>query len=831
MQPSSQIWKTGILLFADCGLRATFGFFLLFFLFLPVFSFNCFADSASQIQRTIRVGAYENPPKVYIDDDGHVVGLFPDVLNSIAEKEGWTLEYVPGTWAQCLRRLDKREIDLMVDMAYSLKRAEKYTFTRETFLINWAAVYGRREQGVESLIDLSGKKIAVMKGSIHTEGDGGIKQLVRKFGINCSFVEVDSYRAVFEMLAKKAVDAGVVNRIFGSLFAEEYELFKTPIIFNPRHLKCAFPKDAELSSALKERIDYHLREEKKDPASIYNKALNVYLFGLPRELIFSEADKISAEAKPRLTAAEKRWIRDHPVIRLGIDPEFAPFEYLDSKGIYSGMVSEYIQILNKQLGLNMQVVKNLTWKEAVEKAKNREIDVLPCVDITWGRRAFLTFTKPYINYNRVIISRTDMPFLTGLGDIKEMRVAVQEDSSHAGYLHDNTDIDPYYYRTQQDAVMAVSSGQADIFIGNIASSTYWIRKFNLTNLKVAAPVSQQVQGLHFAVRNDWPELAGILNKGLSYIGRERESAIRRRWVSVNYEPGIAPHLVRQYVVQITVVAFLFLLLILSRNHRLKKELQKRIEIERKLSEANKDLKALDQLKSMFIASMSHELRTPLNSVIGFTGIILQGMAGPLNDKQKDHLTRVYNSAKHLLFLITDVIDISKIEAGRIDVFAEDFLLAEVVDEAVVNIEPQLRVKKLQLDISIPADLQLHTDRKRLLQCIINYLSNAVKFTEAGGVAIIAERCGDNVEILVSDTGIGISPDNQSKLFVAFERLDSHLRIKAGGTGLGLYLTRKLTTEILGGEIFVRSEEGKGSTFGLLIPVNLTPRQQNEEVDP
>ncbi|MHC4844363.1 MAG: sensor histidine kinase, partial [Planctomycetota bacterium] len=175
-------------------------------------------------------------------------------------------------------------------------------------------------------------------------------------------------------------------------------------------------------------------------------------------------------------------------------------------------------------------------------------------------------------------------------------------------------------------------------------------------------------------------------------------------------------------------------------------------------------------------------------------------------------------ARHLLSLITDVIDISKIEAGRIEKFPEQISLSEVIEEAVVNIQPQLKDKKLALETSIPDGLVMHTDRKRLLQCIINYLGNAVKYTESGTITIAAKQIEDKVEILVADTGIGISKEDQTRLFDAFERFDSHLRVKVGGTGLGLYLTRKLATEILEGEVLVNSQEGKGSTFGLLIPI-------------
>jgi two-component system sensor histidine kinase EvgS len=786
----------------------------------PFFSSIAFADDSLQAPLIIRVGAYENRPKIYTDESGNIVGLFPDVLNYTAQKEGWRLQYVHGTWSQCLERLKKNEIDLMVDVAFSEERAREYNFTHETFLVNWATVYAGRKQAIESLIDLSGKKIAVMKNSIHTEGDGGIKSLALKFDIDCTFVEVDSYKEVFELLSNNKVDAGIVNRIFGSLFSKEYEVRKTSIIFNPRHLKFAFPKDSAIAPALIKRIDHNLFELKKDPDSIYNKALYVYLSGLPRELIFSEPEIAQPGKTISLTIAEEAWIRDHPIIHLGVDPEFAPFEYITSQGLYSGIASEYVKLLNQRLGLNMQVTKNLTWKAAVDKAKSKEIDVLPCVGMTQERKNFFKFSKPFINFHRVIITRTDNPFLTGLSDIENMKVAVQQNSSHEGYLLENTTIEPLLFDTLQQALLAVSNGRAQAFVGNIASSTYWIRKLNLTNLKVAAPVSQETQELHFAVRDDWPELINILNKGLASISREEENDIRKRWINIEYKPGIAPRVVWRYLLPIAGVALAILLVILAWNYRLKREIQKRIEIDKKLSEANKGLKKLDQLKSMFIASMSHELRTPLNSIIGFTGIILQGMTGPLNDKQQDHLRRVYNSAKHLLALITDVIDISKIEAGRIDVFPEDVILSEIVDEAVINIEPQLKAKNLELKISVPNDLQMHTDRKRLLQCIINYLSNAVKFTEVGSITISARKCDDKVEILVADTGIGISQPDQSKLFEAFERLDSHLRVKAGGTGLGLYLTRKLAAEILDGEILVRSRQGQGSTFGLLVPINL-----------
>lgn len=246
----------------------------------------------------------------------------------------------------------------------------------------------------------------------------------------------------------------------------------------------------------------------------------------------------------------------------------------------------------------------------------------------------------------------------------------------------------------------------------------------------------------------------------------------------------------------------------------------------KLKAANVKLKELDQLKSMFIASMSHELRTPLNSIIGFTGMTLQGLSGELNDEQKDNLSRAYQSAKHLLSLITDVIDISKIEAGKIESYPEVVSLDKIIDEAIGIVRPQLKEKGLALAVEVPGDVRLNTDRKRLLQCLLNFLSNAVKFTESGTITVAARETDGEVMVSVSDTGIGIAEKDQPKLFEAFERFETHLRVRAGGTGLGLYLTKKLARDILRGDVLFQSKEGQGSTFTLRVPKDL---QQHPDI--
>ena len=245
-----------------------------------------------------------------------------------------------------------------------------------------------------------------------------------------------------------------------------------------------------------------------------------------------------------------------------------------------------------------------------------------------------------------------------------------------------------------------------------------------------------------------------------------------------------------------------------------------------LAEANEKLHELDKLKSMFIASMSHEFRTPLNSIIGFTGVMLQQMPGKINEKQQDFLTRIKLAGEHLLGLISDVIDISKIEADRIEAFPESFMLEELTTQATDEISVLAKKKGLQLSVDAPEGIEMFSDRRRLMQCLLNYLSNAVKFTERGTIVLKVVDLGERVEIAVEDTGIGIAQEDLPKLFEAFERLDTHLRVKAGGTGLGLYLTKRIVEGLLGGEVYVESTIEKGSVFGLRIPKRIAVEEGN-----
>jgi PAS domain S-box-containing protein len=237
---------------------------------------------------------------------------------------------------------------------------------------------------------------------------------------------------------------------------------------------------------------------------------------------------------------------------------------------------------------------------------------------------------------------------------------------------------------------------------------------------------------------------------------------------------------------------------------------------KELQEANLKLQELDYLKSMFIASMSHELRTPLNSIIGFTGIMLKEMSGEINEEQRKQLNLVKNSANHLLALINDVIDISKIEAGKVEIAIKEFDLSVLIQEIKDSFAVAVDKKGLELLLQTPQTFLIKSDERRTKQILVNFISNAIKFTDRGEIEIKVIQKNEMVEVSVRDTGIGIKKEDMGKLFETFSRITTKGRIEEG-TGLGLYLSQKIA-QLLGGDITAKSEFGKGSVFTLTLPL-------------
>ncbi len=255
---------------------------------------------------------------------------------------------------------------------------------------------------------------------------------------------------------------------------------------------------------------------------------------------------------------------------------------------------------------------------------------------------------------------------------------------------------------------------------------------------------------------------------------------------------------------------------------------------------NQDLERADQMKSEFLANMSHELRTPLNAIIGFSELLQEQFYGPLNSDQDEYLTNIRTAGEHLLGLINDILDLSKIEAGRMELDCEKLDLPKMLESSITIVKEKAHTQGIQLSVDAGDTDTITADARKLKQIIFNLLSNAVKFTPSGGsVRLTACTKGEAVEIAVTDTGVGISQEGQLKLFREFTQVDGSLSRRHEGTGLGLALTKRLV-ELHGGAISVRSAPGEGSTFTVRMPIavreetdappisNLEPREANSE---
>jgi PAS domain S-box-containing protein len=250
----------------------------------------------------------------------------------------------------------------------------------------------------------------------------------------------------------------------------------------------------------------------------------------------------------------------------------------------------------------------------------------------------------------------------------------------------------------------------------------------------------------------------------------------------------------------------------------RKKAQRQIEQQnRELELRNREVERATKLKSRFLASMSHELRTPLNAIVGFSDLLAEGTPGQLNEKQKRFVDHIKQGSAHLLQLINDILDLSKIEAGQLELHCEDFNVSDALPEVLSTIRPLAMAKNIQVQQTLPSDVSVHADRVRFKQILYNLLSNAVKFTPKDGrISIECHEAESQVNLSVADSGIGIRPEDQKLIFEEFRQVEGNSQAAQQGTGLGLAITRRLV-EQQGGRISVQSELGQGSRFTFTLP--------------
>lgn len=653
-----------------------------------------------------------------------------------------------------------------------------------------------------------------------------------------------------------------------------------------------------------------------------------------------------------LSEIQQQWLQQHQPIRRTADPGWPPFEFKNRQGEYGGMCMDYFKLVAERLNVQVELTPGFTWTETLKNVKLRNLDVITCLDKTPEREEYMVFTKPYTTIPQVIITRTDAPYINGLKDLSEKKVAMIKSYVVTGIIQKQfPELRPILVDSALDGLKSVAAGQADAFVGTLAVGVYLIQSMNLSNLKIAAPAEVPDLNLRFAFRNDWPQMAEIFDQVIATITQEEHTAIQQRWVSVEFDPvidysllwkvggglsallmfsGIWLRLVQRqkqaalasetrlsavinhaadgiitidghgniesfnpaaeriFGFQALEVMGLNVNLVMpqlflkghdiylknhinsaqpssiSKNQETKgkhkqtgvfpielaftemniagkrlytclvRDITERKAAELALHEARDAAEAATQAKANFLANMSHEIRTPMNAIIGLTHLVLQT---DLTRQQHDYLGKVKYSADALLGVINDILDFSKIEAGKLNIDQINFQLGHVLDHLSDVIAIKAAEKDLEFLFFVESEVPngLVGDPLRLGQILINFCTNAVKFTAQGEVLVTVKQLEKNpqhirLQFSVSDTGIGISEVQQQKLFKSFSQADESTTRKYGGTGLGLSICKQLV-ELMGGEIAVDSVMGQGSCFQFSIMFELQKDNQQSILTP
>lgn len=764
------------------------------------------AGAYREAPRQIRVGAYENPPKIFTNADGKVDGFWPAILGDIAQRENWQIVWVKGTWEECLDRLAKNEIDMMVDVGVTDARREQFTFSEETVLVSWARVYVAQGSSIQTILDLEGKKIGGLDGALNFDGSEGIKALVDKFGVHATFVGYASYADVFAAIRDGKVDAGVTNKDYGDGNELQYQLIKTPIIIQPTQLTFAYPLNGSLTTYLKTRVDTDLKLLKADEGSIYYRALDSY-FGIKSTSLISE--KIPA------------WVPQVAFVALGI----------------------LLFLLAVSITSRLQVTRQ-TKKLKESESHYRSLFVNNPDHVLWlSPDGSLLDYHPSTGETLIQNKETliDDSVFNGLPEeLQEKFLNIIKDtitSQETRLFEFDLEVDGEQ-RNYESRFIATEHDRVIAFVRNITARKKAEKELQESEkryetLARVTPVGifrTDIEGKTTFVNNTWSKIAGLtydeaLGDGwLSAVHPDDQQMIANNWEIVTslsktstadyrfvHKDGsivwVIGQAVPEYNAKNEVVGYVGTVTDITER--------KKVE-ELKIAVAKAE--SADKLKSAFLATMSHELRTPLNSIIGFTGILLQKLVGPLSAEQEKQLKMVQSSALHLLNLINDVLDISKIEADQVTITHEEFEITQVFSLCIEKIQPLALTKGLKLTKDIEHEpLVVVSDKRRVEQILINLLNNAVKFTESGQVVLISQLEGDHLKITIKDTGIGITQENIQTLFMPFKQIDTGLTRKYEGTGLGLSICKRLV-ELLGGTIWVESELGKGSEFIFTLPL-------------
>ncbi|MCW8931502.1 MAG: transporter substrate-binding domain-containing protein [Gammaproteobacteria bacterium] len=763
-------------------------------------------------------------PFQYFDINGQSQGLANDYLSLVSNKLGIHFEMVEtDSWNASLEHVKQRNADMVLVAAKTAEREKFMSFTSAYVEFPDVIITRKNSPRVTSIVELEGKTLATIDGF-------AINDYVKKYYPNIKLSFKPDVVSVLESVSMGENDAAVINVATASNAIEQENITNLRIDGDTGftyQLSFASRNDWPiLNSLLEKALNSISVEERK-------KMLRKWI-SIAYNLSENKGGSVS------LTSKEKNWLKNHPIITLAPDSQWAPVEFFNDAGKYSGMSADYVALLEKKLGIKFHVLRLDSWDEILKKSIDNEVDIITAAK-TPNREKKLLFTDTYLTLPSVIIVNNKEQRQLTMKDLKGKTVAVVAGYAIQEYMErEFPDIKLEEVASAKEGLQYVSYGSAYAFIGGIATTSNIIEKEVLLNLRVAGEAGYSWK-LSFATHKSSPILNQILSKGLAAISKKERQDIFSKWILVNKESWKPSKELIITLLIIVVILFIISIMVWNRmlirrvairTIELNKTLQVSEELREKADNAQHEAENANRAKSEFLASMSHEIRTPMNAIIGMTSLIANT---ELTDKQKDYVNLVKNAGDNLLTIINDILDLSKIESGNLILETVPYDLQDVIKNVHKMMSVKTHEKGLKLTYLIEKNVPilLSGDSTRLRQVLINLIGNGIKFTSSGGIILHVKKDPDyeNNSMLcfsVADTGIGISKDKAEIIFDSFSQADSSTTRKYGGTGLGLAISKKLVNK-LGGKIWVEPNPGGGSKFFFTIKTQLQSEECNNDL--
>ena len=775
------------------------------------------AETASA--KVVRVGSFEDTFN-YVNEKGARKGYGYELLETLSGYAGWQFEYVTCDWSDCFEKLKNGEIDIIGGISYTEDRTQEMLFSDEPMGVEKYYLYAdlsRADISASDFKTLNGKKIGVLMG---TEPEVMLAEWEEKYGLKTEHVNISNNEDVKQKLANHEIDCFV--SLEESFWAERGISTITRV------------GESGIYYAInKNRPD--IKEELDDAMRALDEAVPFYTADLYKRYF-------SMDYTPILTGEEKAWLRKHGAIRMGFLASDSGVSTFDpATGEFTGVITDYIQFAADCLGnqeLEFQLVGYDSKEAELDALKSGEIDMIfhcdqnpnlaeeyhfACTNTTWTSNLMAVTNKQHFNENNV------------------NRIAVPQNKlSLKKYL-------AFYYPqweivdcdTQEDAARLVKDGQADCFVTGISSENKYSKKYSFYSVPLVNPVRSC-----FAVNSGNRSLLSILNKTIKAMPVNMLAGALAMYKSSSRKVTLSDFIKDNFfkvmlISSIAVAVVLLTILMLLQKARkaeaaARKAASDTQELNAKLQVAVEKAESANRAKSTFLSNMSHDIRTPMNAIIGFTTLALSNIDD--TDRVKDYLGKTLASSNHLLSLINDVLDMSRIESGKIHLEEVEVNLSDVLHDLKTIVSGQIYAKQLELymDAMDVTDEDVYCDKTRLNQILLNLLSNAIKFTPAGGTVSVRVRqlagkvrgCGQ-YEFRIKDNGIGMSQEFAQKIFEPFERERTSTVSGIQGTGLGMAITKNIV-DMMGGTIEVQTAQGKGTEFTVCVPMRAQTEQRPVE---